>query len=100
MYRLLAICICVAVGSLVSAMVLPQGPPAAQLPAVRKTIQTTDGKSLTGRVIGEGPMDLQLATDDGRVQLLRKTDNPNRYRVVTSQKDWPTYHGEMGGNHY
>jgi len=79
---------------------LPQGPPAAQLPTVRKTIQTTEGKSLSGRVIGEGPTDLQLATDDGRVQLLRKTDNPNRYRLVTSQKDWPTYHGEMSGNHF
>jgi len=24
----------------------------------------------------------------------------DRYREVTSQKDWPTYHGDPGGNHY
>src|SRR5262249_19496076 len=92
------ICFCIALGALATRVALPQGPPAAQLPVIRKTVQTTDGKSLTGRVIGEGLMDLQLATDDGRVQLLRKADT--RYRVVTSQKDWPSYHGDMDGNHY
>jgi len=42
--------------------------------------------------------DLQLITDDSHVFLLRKTGD--RYRVVTSQKDWPTYHGDPGGNRY
>src|SRR5215510_5885839 len=87
-------------GFVMPAVLLTQGPPPAQLPVVRKTIQTTDGKTLTGRVIGEGFTDLQLATDDGKVQLLRKTADPNRYRVVTSQRDWASYHGDPGGNHY
>src|SRR5215471_16247925 len=87
-------------GIVTPAILLTQGPPPAQIPVVRKTIQTTDGKTLTGRVVSEGFSDLQLATEDGKIQLLRKTADPMRYRVVTSQRDWPSYHGEPGGNHY
>jgi alcohol dehydrogenase (cytochrome c) len=87
-------------GVVMPAVLLTQGPAPAQLPVVRKMIQTTDGKTLTGRVVGEGFTDLQLATDDGKVQLLRKTADPNRYRIVTSQRDWTSYHGDPGGNHY
>ncbi len=35
-------------------------------------VQTTDGRSLDGQVIGEGFDDLQLRTDDKRVHLLRR----------------------------
>src|SRR5262245_55770891 len=78
--------------------VLLQAPPAT--PAiVRKDIQTTDGQTLTGRGLNEGMSDRQMRTDDQRVHLLRKTPE-GRYRAVTSQKDWPTYHGDPSGNRY
>ena len=66
---------------------------------VRKSVQTADGRTLEGQVLNEGMQDLQIRTDDKKVVLLRKTDN-GRYRVVTSQADWPTYHGDPSGNRY
>jgi alcohol dehydrogenase (cytochrome c) len=69
-------------------------------PAVaRKTVQTTDGRTINGRVLNEGLFDLQLRTDDQRIHLLRKDAN-GRYRAVTSQRDWTTYHGDTSGNRY
>jgi len=65
----------------------------------RKKIQTTDGRTLEGRALSEGMSDLQLLTDDQRIHLLRKTAD-DRYRAVTSQRDWPTYHGDPSGNRY
>lgn len=65
---------------------------------VRKTVQTTDGQTLSGQVLNEGFSDLQLRTDDKRIHLLRKAGD--RYRAVTSQADWPTYHGDASGNRY
>ncbi|HEV8415223.1 MAG TPA: PQQ-binding-like beta-propeller repeat protein [Bryobacteraceae bacterium] len=80
-----------------------QGPPRGQVaPAVRRTIQTTDGQMLQGQVLAEGMTDLQLRTDDQgakKIRLLRKADG-NRYRVVTSQTDWPSYNGDPSGNRY
>src|SRR5512146_2799996 len=70
----------------------------AQTPT-RRTIQTTDGQTLQGQVLAEGMIDLQLRTDDKKIRLLRKADG-NRYRLVTSQTDWPTYHGDPSGNRY
>jgi alcohol dehydrogenase (cytochrome c) len=67
--------------------------------AVRKSIQTVDGQTLEGQVLSEGMQDLQLRTDDKKIRLLRKTDG-GRYRAVTSQADWPTYHGDPSGNRY
>ena len=67
-------------------------------PVVRMKVQTTDGRSLDGQVIGEGFDDLQLRTDDKRVHLLRKAGD--RFRAVTSETGWPTYNGETGGNRY
>src|SRR5687767_1492237 len=81
---------------------LAQAPPDARTAppvVVRKTVQTTDGRTLEGRVLNEGLSDLQLRTDDQRIHLLRKTAG-DRYRAVTSQRDWPTYHGDPGGNRY
>jgi alcohol dehydrogenase (cytochrome c) len=72
----------------------------AQAPvAARRTIQTTDGKTLQGQVLAEGMSDLQIRGDDKRIHLLRKADG-NRFREVTSQTDWPTYHGDVSGNRY
>ena len=63
------------------------------IPAVRtterRTVQTTDGRTIAGLVLGEGMADLQLRSDDQRIHLLRKADN-GRYRSVTSQRDWTT----------
>src|SRR5438105_1178317 len=77
----------------------------------RKMVRLTDGQTLEGRVMNEGFSDLQLLTDDQRVHLLRKVageaqarqgaaGSEDRYRVVTSQRDWPTYHGDPSGNRY
>ncbi|MBZ5676937.1 MAG: PQQ-binding-like beta-propeller repeat protein [Acidobacteriia bacterium] len=68
-------------------------------PAARRIIQTTDGQTLQGQVLSEGMTDLQLRTDDKKIRLLRKADG-NRYRLVTSQADWPTYNGDPSGNRY
>ncbi len=35
-------------------------------PIVRTTVQTTDGKTLDGQLLGEGFDDMQLLTDDKR----------------------------------
>src|SRR5205085_4984984 len=67
--------------------------------AERRSVQTTDGLTIAGLVIGEGLSDLQLRGDDQRIHLLRKVEN-GRYRSVTSQQDWSTYHGDAGGNRY
>ena len=48
--------------------------------------------------MSEGMLDLQLRTDDNQLRLLRK--DGDRYRVVTSQTDWPTYNGDPSGNRY
>src|SRR5580765_716405 len=84
-----------------AATALAQAPDARTAPpvVVRKAVQTTDGKTLEGRVLNEGMFDLQLRTDDRAVHLLRKTAG-DRYRAVTSQRDWITYHGDPGGNRY
>jgi alcohol dehydrogenase (cytochrome c) len=61
-------------------------------------VQTIDGRTLDGLVLGEGFEDLQLQTDDKRVHLLRRAGD--RYRPVTSETPWPTYNGDPGGNRY
>ena len=67
-------------------------------PIVRREVTTTDGRRLEGQVLGEGFSDLQLLTDDKRVHLLRRAGD--RFRVVTSEADWPTYNGHPGGNRH
>jgi alcohol dehydrogenase (cytochrome c) len=71
---------------------------AADKPVVRMTVQTTDGRTLEGQVVGEGFDDLQLRTNDRQVHLLRRAGE--RFRAVTSETGWPTYNGETGGNRY
>jgi alcohol dehydrogenase (cytochrome c) len=67
-------------------------------PVVRKTVRTTDGRTLEGRLLGEGFGDLQLLTDDKRAHLLRRQGDS--FRAVTSSADWPTYNGDPRGNRY
>jgi alcohol dehydrogenase (cytochrome c) len=66
---------------------------------VRKKVQTSDGKSMDGLVLGESSLDLDLRTDDQRIHLFR-TDSGGRYRAVTSETDWATYNGNVSGNRY
>jgi alcohol dehydrogenase (cytochrome c) len=67
-------------------------------PIVRVTLQTTDGKTIDGQLLGEGFDDVQVLSDDKRVHLLRRAGD--RYRPVTSETGWPTYNGDPGGNRY
>lgn len=70
----------------------------SQTPLPRRTVQTTDGRTLEGEVLGEGIDDLQLRTPDGRVHLFRMQGS--RVRPVTSAVGWPTYNGDPGGNRH
>ncbi len=65
---------------------------------VRTSLETTDGRTLSGLVLNQTSWDLQLLSDDRRLHLLRKEGG--RYRPVTSQADWPTYNGHLGGNRW
>jgi alcohol dehydrogenase (cytochrome c) len=65
----------------------------------RKSVELTDGRSLEGQVIGQSSVDLNLRTPDNRVHLLRPAAN-GKYREVTSETEWSTYHGDYSGNRY
>src|SRR3954468_367182 len=65
---------------------------------IRTTAQLTSGTTLAGREIGRTGRELQLRTDDQRIHLLRKSGE--QFRKVTSQSDWPSYHGDFSGNRY
>ena len=69
------------------------------LSAATKKFQTADGKSIEGVVLNEGMTDVQLRAGDGKIRLLRKMAG-DKYRVVTSQTDWTTYNGDVGGNRF
>jgi alcohol dehydrogenase (cytochrome c) len=62
------------------------------------TVRTTDGRTLDGDVLNSSFADLQLRTSDQRVHLLRP--DGTSYREVTTQTDWPSYHGSPSGNRY
>jgi len=64
----------------------------------RVTVDLAGGGTLAGAALNQTSFDLQLLGDDRRVHLLRRTGE--RYRPVTSQADWPTYHGRLDGNRY
>jgi alcohol dehydrogenase (cytochrome c) len=65
----------------------------------RKNVELTDGRSLEGQVMGQSSVELNLRTSENRVHLLRPTAN-GKYREVTSEREWPTYHGDYSGNRY
>jgi alcohol dehydrogenase (cytochrome c) len=58
----------------------------------------TERGALDGVVLGRTAHELQLLDDSRRIHLLRQAGD--RHRHVTSQADWPTYHGQMSGNRY
>ena len=72
--------------------------PAPEAVPVRGKVETTDGRTLEGVILNQTAADMQLRTDDKRIHLLRRVGD--RYRSVTSQSDWPTYHGLLSGNRY
>jgi alcohol dehydrogenase (cytochrome c) len=65
----------------------------------RAKVQLVNGQMLDGLVLAESLEDTQLRTDDERLHLLRRTDGP-RFREVSSEVDWSTYNGDIGGNRY
>ena len=73
-------------------------PPSGQAQPVRGNFALQDGKTLEGLVMNRGFDDVQLLGDDQRIHLLRRSGN--QYRQVTSQADWPVYHGALNANRY
>jgi alcohol dehydrogenase (cytochrome c) len=72
---------------------------AAPAPARKTRYELADGRTIEGTPINHAATDdIQLRTDDGRVQLLRKAGG--RYRVVTSTVDWSGYDGSPTGNRF
>ena len=69
---------------------------------LRRTAELTDGKKLTGLVVNESFLDLQLRTDDAQIHLLRPVPDQygNKFREVTTGRDWPSYDGDVRGNRY
>jgi alcohol dehydrogenase (cytochrome c) len=72
-------------------------PRRSEAPA-RVSISISDGTALSAFALNRSADDMQVLADDGTLHLLRK-DGPH-YRRVTSQVDWPTYHGAPHGNRY
>ena len=64
----------------------------------RVKVDMADGHMLDGFALNQGATDLQLLTDDKQIHLLRREGD--RHRRVTSEHDWPTYHGDFSGNRY
>ena len=56
------------------------------------------GRVLEGLVLNQSATDMQMLGDDRKIHLLRK--NGTQYRPVTSQTDWPSYHGQSNGSRY
>jgi alcohol dehydrogenase (cytochrome c) len=67
-------------------------------PAERITATIAGGKKLEGVVLNQGFDDVQIRTDAGKVHLLRRSGDS--FREVTSERDWPTYNGDPGGNRH
>jgi alcohol dehydrogenase (cytochrome c) len=65
--------------------------------AVRK-VETTTGATIDGSVLSESTQDLAVRTADGRIHLLRPEGD--KFREVSSQVDWSSYNGDVGGNRY
>ena len=58
----------------------------------------TGGGVLEGLVLNQSATDMQMLGDDRKIHLLRK--NGTEYRAVTSQNDWPSYHGQSNGSRF
>jgi alcohol dehydrogenase (cytochrome c) len=67
-------------------------------PPRRVDLALADGTALRGTVMNESAHDLQVLADDRKLHLLRKTGDT--YRRVSSDADWPTYHGNFDANRF
>ncbi len=56
------------------------------------------GRALDGLALNQSSVDVQLLGDDRRIHLLRK--NGEKFREVTSQSDWLSYNGDVGGGRF
>jgi alcohol dehydrogenase (cytochrome c) len=65
----------------------------------RAQVQLVGGQKLAGLMLAEGFGDAQLRTDDHQLHLLRRTEALS-FREVSSEVDWSTYNGNVGGNRY
>jgi alcohol dehydrogenase (cytochrome c) len=65
----------------------------------RARVTLQDGKTVQGVALHRTSADMQLLTDDHKLYLLRLADG-GKYRVVTSQADWPSYNGKTSGGRY
>jgi alcohol dehydrogenase (cytochrome c) len=65
----------------------------------RTSVTLQDGSSLSGLVLNQSAGEMQVLGDDRRAHLLREATS-GRYREVTSQAGWTTYHGQPTGNRY
>jgi alcohol dehydrogenase (cytochrome c) len=65
----------------------------------RTTATLADGSVVAGVVLNQSAGEMQLLGDDRRLHLLRETP-AGRYREVTSQSNWTTYHGQVNGNRF
>ena len=64
----------------------------------RASVTLESGKSVQGTALNQSSSDMQLLGEDQKLYLLRKAGD--RYRVVTSQADWPSYNGGTTGGRY
>jgi len=65
----------------------------------RTTVSTANGRSLAGVVLNQSDGEMQLLGDDRALHLLRDATG-GKYREVTSQTGWTSYHGQPTGNRY
>ena len=85
--------------SVLASGVLAQPPPPAAARTRTASYELTDGRTLEGVFLNhERADDIQLRTKSGSIVLLRKSGD--RYRIVTSGVDWPSYDGSTTGNRY
>ena len=73
-------------------------PPGRSEAPARVSVNTSGGAPLSGFLLNRSADDMQVLAEDGTLHLLRK--DGSRHRRVTSQVDWPTYHGAPHGNRY
>ncbi|MDX1978961.1 MAG: PQQ-binding-like beta-propeller repeat protein [Bryobacteraceae bacterium] len=64
-----------------------------------QTVQlATASGPLEGLLLNQGPDDIQILDANRQLRILRRAGR--LVREVTSQSDWPTYHGRPDGNRY
>jgi alcohol dehydrogenase (cytochrome c) len=65
----------------------------------RSSFVLDDGRTVSGTVISRGESDIHLETEERKLVLLRAVA-ANRWRVVTSDANWTSYHGEWHGSRH